>query len=184
VQQHVDALAGNRAADVQKLGVARRSRAEQARGFNVGGGLSVRRTARVRAVRHDRAAIGSDSSPGYERVPRGVAVAGNMSRLAQPGQDVTRHRTEYRRSALQRWIENTAEGIEIVARHDRPFRRQTMHEMRVAVIDDVKHIEVIPLLTQLARIIPEAPGQPVSQVRAAASTYHRQSRPAPRHRRT
>ena len=37
---------------------------------------------------------------------------------------------------------SAAVGVGVVAGHDGPFRRQRAHEMRVAVIDDVKHVEI------------------------------------------
>ena len=83
-------------------------------------------------------------------------------------------------SAVARGLER----IGVVARHDGALGRQRAYEMRVAVIDDVKDVEVAALRPKPARIVPEPSRQPVAELRAAAAADNRQPRPSPNHRRT
>ena len=85
---------------------------------------------------------------------------------------------EPRRGAFARGLER----IGVVARHDGALGRQRAYEMRVAVIDDVKDVEVAAARPKPARIVPEPPRQPVAELRAAAAAHDRQPRPSPDHR--
>ena len=71
-----------------------------------------------------------------------------------------------------------AECIRVVARHDRAAAGQHPHEMRVAVIDDMKQIEIGGAPCQPPRIIPQPSGEPVAQMRAGASANKRQPAPS------
>jgi hypothetical protein len=52
-------------------------------------------------------------------------------------------------------------GIQIVARYYGAFSRQLMKQLRVAVIDDMEQIKLIPQPPHISRIILEAIKQPI-----------------------
>ena len=71
-------------------------------------------------------------------------------------------------------IEDAAERVEIVARHDRPLRRQPVDQLGVAVIDDVKEVEAAAEAGDVPRVVPEAVGDAIESRQPG-------QRAAPRH---
>ena len=84
-KQHVDALAGDRAADVQQF---RRppGRAEQPRRFDVGRRFGRRRAARVRPVQHHAGPAGVDAAAGDESIARRFGITRDVTGAAQARQ--------------------------------------------------------------------------------------------------
>ena len=181
-QQHVNPLARDRAADVQQIDEGP-ALTEQPRGVDVGRRLGVRRAARMRAVRHDRRAVRGDAGLCHQRVARGVAVARDVTGLLQPVQNVAGHRAEHRRSRLELRVEHAAEGVQIVARDDRPPGREPVDELRVAVVDDVKQIEALGKAGHEPRVVPQTVRHPIDASHPRRPARARQSRGTPPHRR-
>src|SRR5207237_6627747 len=74
--------------------------------------------------------------------------------------------------------------IRFFARHDRAAARQHPHQMRIAVVDDVKEIEIAGARCQPPRIIPQSSGEAIAKVGAHGSADKRQSAPSTSHWRT
>jgi hypothetical protein len=43
-------------------------------------------------------------------------------------------------------MQQTAKRVQIIAAHDGPFRRQLVHKLRIAMIDEVEQIELVTFL--------------------------------------
>ena len=160
VEQDVDPLARDGAADVQDLGALGIDGAEQPRRFRIGQGIGARRARGMHAVRHDDEARGGDDAGLHERVARGARAAHHAAGAADAVDQPSRERARQRRPPPPPG-QRRLEGIEVVAHHQRPLRRQIGREMRVAVIDDVEQIEVARLLAQPARVVPEPVHEPI-----------------------
>ena len=52
--------------------------------------------------------------------------------------------------------QHTLKGVEVVTHDDAIGRREARHQMRVAVVDDVKEVEVLASGLEPARIVPHA----------------------------
>ena len=115
----------------------------------------------MRTVRHDCRAVAGDAGLRDEGVAGGVAVAGDVTGLLQPVQNVAGHRAKERRARLELRVEHAAKGIQVVTGDDRPGGRQPVDELRVAVVDDVKQIEASGKPGREPRIVPQAVRHPV-----------------------
>ena len=85
----------------------------------------------------------NDACPADEGVPGRGGVTRDVTRFPQSRQNVIRHRAEERRPRLELRFQHRAERIEVVARDERPGPRQRVHELAVAVIDDVEQVEPV-----------------------------------------
>ena len=141
VEQHVDALARDRAADVQQLDAA--PRPEQPRRLDVGRRVGVRRAAGVGAVGNDRQPIRAGSRPASTSASRVASLShAHVRGLAQTRREsaASSSGTAHERRSSSR-LQHRAERVEVVAGHERAAGRQRVHQVRVAVIDDVEHVE-------------------------------------------
>jgi hypothetical protein len=93
----------------------------------------------------------------------------------QAAQDSSRHRAERRGTPLALGFEQAAERVEVVAGDNRTPRRKFMHEVRVAVIDEVKQVGIRQHSPQVSRILYEASEQ--SSRHSRAGEAHRRTKP-------
>ena len=175
-QQHVDSLARDGAADVENFGHAGIGGAEQTRGSGVGGFIGARRTGGMHAVGNYHETVGRNHRVGDERVARGDAVAANARRLAHPGEGPPRHHAKRQRAPLGAGSEQATERVEVVAGHDGARARKLVHEMSVAVVDDVEDVEAAAQAPQRARVIEEAVERAVSVETCGVETSRMRAR--------
>ena len=109
----------------------------------------------VGAVRHDRQPIASgmpaSATSAWRVASLSHATCAARCSPSRIRRDIQRNGTE-RRSSVR--LEDRAEGVEVVARHERPLGRQRVHEVRVTVIDDVVHVEPADHAGQRPRVVP------------------------------
>ena len=141
VEQHVDPLPRDRAADVQQLHAAP-ARSQHPRR------LDVRRGVRPRARRPCRVPLGITDEPilreareRHQRAARRLAVARHVRGRGAAGQDPARHPAERQRAPLLVRLQDRSEGVEVVAGDERAAGGQPVQQMRVAVIDQMVDVE-------------------------------------------
>ena len=133
-----------------------RRRPEQGGSGPVGGGIRLRRAGRVDAVDDHLGAVRRHQSQRHQLTPRRLARAchdhrpraGRPARAVRDGAAAAtrwRRRRAARRKASVSWQVTTT----------RP-RRQRAHQVRVAVIDEVKHVGADGLGAQPPRVVVEA----------------------------
>src|SRR5262245_8989956 len=76
-----------------------------------------------------------------EQRSSGLGIARDVAGLTQAVQNSPRHRAKRDTARFALRLEDAAECIDVVTGDQRPRRRQLVHELSVAVIDDVKEIE-------------------------------------------
>ena len=124
--------------------------------------------------------IDDEPSGRHEVVPNDrqagrLAVADDGRGAAEPLERAPDQRAEPARPGLAPRFEQAAEGVEVVAGHDRPTGRQLVDELRVAVIDDVEQVESIaePARGQEPGVVPVAVQDPVGVPRRSKSQESR-----------
>ena len=95
-------------------------------------------------------------------VPHGTGMTDDARRAPEPVQGAARQRTNQRSATLVTVANDTPECIEIVAVQHGPVCIDLEDEMRIAVIDDVKHIESSTDAAQQSRVVPESPEDPIA----------------------
>ena len=141
VEQDVDALARDRAADVQQLEAIVLGRTEKRDGFAIGAGIGSRAARRVYAVRHHHDTLS------WNHCRRDQLVA----RRGAHTQDLLCRSHSLEQQPAERAFDDRAfvepgntprKASKIVARDDRPAGRQSRRQMRVAMVDDMEEVEV------------------------------------------
>jgi hypothetical protein len=89
-------------------------------------------------------------------VSDGVAVTDDARGGCETGKDVARHSTKQCGARLGSGIQKTAKRVEVVAGNDCPAGGQMVYQLAVAVIKNVKEIEPVANVAQMARIVNEA----------------------------
>src|SRR5690606_33264390 len=81
--------------------------------------------------------------------------------------DAARHPPERRRAALDARLQDRAERIQVVAGDEHARGGQFVHEMPVAVIDDVEDVRLAAKAAHAPRVVPEAAGEAIERERWA-----------------
>ena len=171
-QQHVDALARRRAADVQDFHRARRGLHEP-RGRAIGGGGGLHREHVVDAERRDHQPILPHEPTRNQLVPDGGGIARHAGGALQAGENPARHRLKRRRPSILDRRQHRPERVEIMTGDHRSLRRQRVCELRIAVIDDVKDVMIVHRPADAARIIPEPIQETIGVHGRPRATAHR-----------
>ena len=95
-----------------------------------------------------------------ELVSAGLTDADDPRRGLEPLDQPMRQRTRDERATAST-RQHARERIQIVARHDRAVGRQRVHQIRVAVIDDVKDVELVAARGEPAWIVPDTVDDPI-----------------------
>ena len=171
LQQHVDAFARDRAADVQEidsaaagLGTIGEQRVHP--GFD--GRFRRRGQLGPQAEAHDAGALGWDESARQQFVARCGAVAADVRRLLQTCEDAPGHRAEQPAAPAAGRFPETAESVQVVAGDDGASRRQSVDELTVRVVSEMEQREGGALRAQEARVVVEAVNEPVQTPEPAA----------------
>ena len=117
----------------------------------------------MHAVRHDGQPIAVGQAVREDRIARGHAVARHPRRAPKAVENPPRHRAERRGAPLDRWVEHAAKRIDVVAGDDGPLRRKLAHQMGVAVVDDVKNVNVVARLAEPPRIVEQPVRKPIER---------------------
>src|SRR5205085_4465449 len=131
-------------------------------------------------VDHD-GALRFDQAVRQQLCARGLTVAGHTRRAFEARENLLRYRTEEERTTRLRAVQETLKSVQVMTGDDRSFRRQLMDELSVAVIYDVKEIELRASGRNYARVVAKAIEQPV-EVKELAGRC-RGARQAAAHRR-
>ena len=139
LQENVDTLSRDRTADVKHHDRADR-RTNETIGFTIALGIGTAEVIRTNAYSCDHGAIGWNDAARHQFVPNRGGVTSHPSRTLQPGEHMASHRLEQPRAGLVGRPEHRAKRVEIVTGHHGSSRRQTVHKLRIAVVDHVKYI--------------------------------------------
>ena len=177
-QQHINSLARDRAADVKYFERLGADRTEHARGLAVGLGISLRGKYGGDAVGNRDRPIRCYQAMPQQFVVRRQAVARDhrgASKTAQSacGHHLERPHTEPLRARRSGRLKHRAKGVEVMAGDDRAGFRNVAHQMRVAVIGDVKNVKVAAHAPQMPWIIDESIQQTVRVEHRPAETVAR-----------
>src|SRR6516162_4286777 len=114
------------------------------------------------AVGDNRNASRIDQPERQNVFSRRRARTDDLRRFPETAQRVFRHGSKRQRPSFMAGLEDAAESVQIMARHNRSLRRQLMDQLRIARVHDVKYIELVTAAPQPARIIPKPVEQTVT----------------------
>ena len=165
----------------QLVRIARRLK-DRARHEPVGGSVGLGRERRVDAIVDDRNAIGVCEPTAPEIIGGGVCVARDVCRGLEARQHLPRQPSRQSRVG-DVGLDERQERVGIVARHDGPRGREHVDQMRIAVIHDVEHVELVLEPDEPALVIPEPVDDPVGPVETLQAAKTREARQPANHRR-
>ena len=182
IQQHVDALARNRAADVQQLDMPATGADRAAtRPVDPRRAPVSRAVQGMHAVWHDDDTFGRNRRRRDQLVARGCAPAQDLPRRFHPVEESPAECPLDDRTAV-RSREHAAKRVQIVAGDERPACWQVRRQMRIAVVDDVEEIEVSDPGAKPSRVVPDAVEDPIRGVRGRCFSDERQPGETSHHR--
>ena len=164
VQQDVDALAGDGAADVEQFGP--RHRPEQSRRGSIRRWVGPWRARRVYAVVDDLRPLLRYEVQRHEVPPGGLTPACHDVGPSQPLQHAPDEPS--RQPGLAgAVVDQGAERVGVVARDHHASAGQRVDQVRVAVVDEMKHVGATGLGAQPARVVVKAVDDAIDRQRPA-----------------
>jgi hypothetical protein len=115
----------------------------------------------MNAIRDNNRSLRRDQLVSQQFVTRSIAYADHARRLAKTTHDASGHAPEQKRAALRLVLKETPESIHIMTGDNGSLSREFVNQMSVAVIYNVKEIELRATAAKEARVIQEAVEQAV-----------------------